>query len=87
VLPEWKYESAQTRLRSGDRLVLFTDGLIEARSATDEEFGEARLIQLMSDNNSLGAGELKRLILNSAAEFNGRGLQDDLTFIVVAALS
>jgi sigma-B regulation protein RsbU (phosphoserine phosphatase) len=87
VLPEWAYESAQTQLRPGDRLLLFTDGLIEARSAADEEFGEARLIQLVSDNRKLGAGELKQMILSAAAEFNGQSLQDDLTFIVVAALS
>ena len=87
VLPEWEYESGQAALRSGDRLFLFTDGLVEARSATDEEFGETRLIQLLSDNRKLGAHEIKGIILNAAAEFNARSLQDDLTFIVVAALS
>jgi sigma-B regulation protein RsbU (phosphoserine phosphatase) len=86
ALPEWRYESGEARLEPGDRLLLFTDGLIEARSITDEEFGEARLLDLLDHNRELGADQLKGIILKAAVEFNPK-LQDDMTFIVVAALS
>src|SRR5262245_12659051 len=87
ALPNWKYESGQATLRSGDRLLLFTDGLVESRSAADEEFGESRLMDLLVNNRELGAEHLKARIVKAAADFNARDLQDDLTFIVVAALS
>jgi sigma-B regulation protein RsbU (phosphoserine phosphatase) len=101
ALPAWKYESGHVRLRSGDRLLLFTDGLIEARSADDEEFGEKRLVDLLSDSRDLGAAQIKGIIQKAAAEFQAGpqaaenyppkggtpSLQDDLTFIVVASLS
>ena len=38
------YEQARVAIGSGDRLVLFTDGITEARNAADEEFGEDRLV-------------------------------------------
>jgi len=87
ALPDWMYESGRARLGAGDRLLLFTDGLIEARSPADEEFGEARLLGLLNDNRELSSGQLKANIVNALAEFNAGALQDDLTFIVVAAPS
>ena len=49
VLPEAEYEQASVVLGAGDRLVLYTDGLTEARDAADEEFGEDRLLGLLGD--------------------------------------
>src|SRR5262245_41897206 len=87
ALPDWIYESGHASLRHGDRLMLFTDGLIEARSPADEEFGEARLLDLLNDNRELSAGQLKANIVNALAAFNAGVLHDDITFIVVATPS
>ncbi len=46
VFPEGAYEQGQTPLHTGDRLVLYTDGITEANDANGEEFGEERLIDL-----------------------------------------
>jgi sigma-B regulation protein RsbU (phosphoserine phosphatase) len=43
VLPAGTYEPGQLTIHSGDRLVLYTDGITEARNDADEEFGEDRL--------------------------------------------
>jgi sigma-B regulation protein RsbU (phosphoserine phosphatase) len=84
ALPDWQYQWDQIRLQPGDRLVLFTDGLVEARSAEDEEFGEARLIELLNHDGEIRAGQIKENLVRAAAEFHPGGLQDDLTFIVVS---
>jgi serine phosphatase RsbU (regulator of sigma subunit) len=41
----WKCEVAETELAPGDTLVLYTDGITEARNLAGEEFGEARLVE------------------------------------------
>jgi sigma-B regulation protein RsbU (phosphoserine phosphatase) len=84
VFPEWDYEQATIPLASGDRLVLFTDGITEAGNARDEEFGEERLAQLTLALRDRGAHELKNRILQTVASFTGGRAQDDATLVVVA---
>ena len=72
------------KLASGDALVLFTDGLPEARNGNGEEFGEERLCQTLHSNQNLNAGEIKECILDEIMGFVGETpLHDDLTFIVM----
>src|SRR6202021_3139153 len=44
IQPEAKYESASVTLAPGDWLIIFTDGLVEAENAHQEEYGETRLL-------------------------------------------
>lgn len=84
VFPEWSYEQATISLASGDRLVLFTDGVTEAANSRDEEFGEQRLAQLTAALRDRNAHELKNRILQAVASFTGGRAQDDATLLVVA---
>ena len=54
----------------GDRVVLFTDGVTEARNLDDDEFGEERLVRLLAENRGSGAKEIQKKILHAAAEFS-----------------
>ena len=84
TLRQWKYHQEQADLRSGDRLVLFTDGITECANAEDAEFGEERLLGLVLQNVQLPADQLKDLILESArAHCNGM-MNDDATLIAAA---
>jgi hypothetical protein len=38
------YESGESLLSVGDRVIIFTDGVVEAQNAKEEEYGEARLL-------------------------------------------
>jgi sigma-B regulation protein RsbU (phosphoserine phosphatase) len=84
VFPEATYEQDQTPLASGDRLVLYTDGVTEARNAADEEFGEERLLAAILENRACSAPALEARLSNTVASFAGDSLHDDATLIVVA---
>lgn len=84
VFADASYEQGQAAVASGDRIVLYTDGVTEARNAQDEEFGEDRLISATIENRSCSAPALEARLSECVASFTGDSLQDDATLIVVA---
>lgn len=75
---------AEIELHPGDFLILFTDGLLEARNQAEEEFGEARFLELADRLNNGSAADIKHTILEEVMDFVGEHpLHDDLTFIVI----
>jgi hypothetical protein len=86
LFPEIECQEAALDLRPGDLLVAFTDGVTEARSPSGEEFGEARLEELLRAAAGLSAGEvLERLAAAMREWIGGAEQHDDLTVVVVAA--
>lgn len=83
---EQTYAEGAIPVASGDRLLLFTDGVSEARSAEGDEFGEERLLKVLAAYRDLGALELRRKLLQDVHEFSERPLHDDATLLVLAAL-
>lgn len=84
VFPEASYVGGSAALRPGDKLVLFTDGITEATSAEGEEFGETRLIDVISAENG-GAESVRLTLMRAVRDFAGESLQDDATLVVVTA--
>ena len=84
VFPEYAYEQAEVELRPGDRLLLFTDGIVEAENRAGDEFGEQRLVDLAIAHRETDATGLRRKIMDTLAEFAGGALQDDATLVVCA---
>jgi phosphoserine phosphatase RsbU/P len=82
--PDAPYEQASVPFGAGDRLLIFTDGVSEARGPGDEEFGEPRLETLVRDSRGQSAAELRRRILSAVHEFRDRPLEDDATMLIVA---
>ncbi len=87
IFPDRKYEDAGLQLESGDRLVLYTDGLTEAMNSDEQEFGERRLIELGSRNIALSASEMLATIRKEVVSFCNGSFQDDFTLVVVAVKS
>jgi sigma-B regulation protein RsbU (phosphoserine phosphatase) len=85
VIPEAEYEQGQISIGPGDRLVLFTDGLTEARGAADEEFGEQRLLDALVEHRGCSAPALQARLADAVLSFTGGRLQDDATLMVLAA--
>ncbi len=84
VFANQTFKSDVTQLQSGDRLVLYTDGVTEACNSDDEEFGEDRLLRVLQENASSPAVEIQKKILQSVANFSRGTWQDDATLLVVA---
>jgi sigma-B regulation protein RsbU (phosphoserine phosphatase) len=85
VFPDGTYEQGRVALQSGDRLVLYTDGITEAQNeALDAEFGEQRLIDLIVANRACSAPALQARLAEAVAAFTGGHFQDDATLIVAA---
>ncbi len=78
------YSSGELELRSGDRLVLFTDGVSEAADSAGDQFGEDRLVELVVGNRTATAGGLEAAIRQTILEHASGALQDDLTLVVAA---
>lgn len=81
----WHYTEAKIDLASGDRLLLFTDGVTELRNASADEFGEDRLIELLIQNRELEAEQLRDRIVQAVMDFSGGEFQDDATLLVLRA--
>ena len=77
------HEQETIELHSGDRLVLFTDGVSEARRG-EEEFGEDRLIELLLTHRARPAKELQQHILAHLRDFTAGEYSDDVTMVVVS---
>jgi sigma-B regulation protein RsbU (phosphoserine phosphatase) len=83
VLPDAAFEAAGTPLRGGDRLVLFTDGLVEARDSEGRELGDERLVDLVVEHRGLQAAALQSLLMERVEAFSAGRLDDDVTLIVL----
>jgi sigma-B regulation protein RsbU (phosphoserine phosphatase) len=87
LLPGAGYRSDSLEMVGGDILLAFSDGLPETTATDDEEFGEARLREIVVGNAGLSAGRLLERILSEVDAFRGDApLRDDLT-VVVAEVS
>jgi sigma-B regulation protein RsbU (phosphoserine phosphatase) len=79
-----KYETGRTVLGLGDVLIIYTDGVTEARDEDGEEFGEARLLALAAEPFEERAAMTLSTIMRKLDEFVGGAPQhDDITCLVV----
>jgi len=83
VFPREPYVDADLCLQSGDCLVLFTDGVTEARNASGKEFGEDRLQELLISGCKLSAADLRDRIMGAVNEYSDGEVYDDATLMVV----
>lgn len=83
-LEDEKYRQGKLQLNTGDTLFLYTDGITEAFSTTDEAFGEERLETLLRANRSTSIRELSHATVKGVQEFCGEAPQsDDITLMTV----
>ncbi len=81
-------EQMEIKLNDGDALMLYTDGVTEARNPKGDEFGEERLAEALMLAKSDDPTEIKKSIIHTIYSFfDGQNAYDDLTFIIIKALS
>jgi phosphoserine phosphatase RsbU/P len=81
MFQEWECSARRICLRPGDLLAVFSDGITEA-TCGDEEFGEARLIEILTARSRVPANEIVSEVLRAVQEFSAGTQSDDLTLLV-----
>lgn len=78
------YVEERLQLADGDTLVIFSDGVSEALSATDDEFGDERLIETVQKAGGGGVQDVVNALLEAVKAFtHGAPQNDDITVLVV----
>ena len=71
-------------LSSGDRVLLYTDGIVEAPNNNDEPFGLQRLVQTLQATSSDQLEYVRASVLDALLEHTADSLMhDDVTFMVL----
>ena len=84
IQPDLTYQAARITLAPGDWLVIFTDGLVEAENAKQEEYGEARLFAAIESGRLLEPSEmLKRLMAELDLYVGTTPQHDDVTCMLL----
>jgi serine phosphatase RsbU (regulator of sigma subunit) len=80
IEPGERYEAEHVELEPGSTVVLYTDGVLEARR-DGELYGEERLDRLLAAQHDLPAQELAAAILDDCRRFSGGDLSDDCAIV------
>jgi serine phosphatase RsbU (regulator of sigma subunit) len=86
-VPDAKYVDTKIDIEPGDRIVLYTDGIVEATNADGEFFEKQRLVGLLESGSDLDVEAfadhlLFRLATWTGRELEGEAFEDDLTFVI-----
>lgn len=82
-VPESTFSENSQPLRAGDRIVFFTDGLIECENPNGEELGEKRLRQLIGQTAELSPAAMRDAMMAQAAQFYAdKPRKDDITLLI-----
>jgi sigma-B regulation protein RsbU (phosphoserine phosphatase) len=81
LFPDAAYTTATRSLQPGDRLLLYTDGIIEAADSKEQQFGHHRLCELLKESAGKTHDETADLIIDSVQRW-AASQDDDLTVLV-----
>jgi sigma-B regulation protein RsbU (phosphoserine phosphatase) len=84
LLAEGQYEQGEQRILATDLLVAFSDGIVEAPNSINEEFGEARLIEVVRSSWNTSPENIRDEVLSAVRSFiKDTPVADDQTLVVV----
>jgi len=84
VLDESQYGQESFECSDGDKLFLFTDGVVEAMDNDGIQFGTDRLLDVLRQTRGLGVSEIRQSVLDAILAHTGGILEhDDVTFMVI----
>jgi sigma-B regulation protein RsbU (phosphoserine phosphatase) len=80
--PQGSYTSREIEMRPGDLMVMYTDGLIEAR-AGEQLFGDDRVAQIVRRDPGQEADVLCKSLLEAARDFSASPIGDDVAILAI----
>ncbi len=86
LLPEVAYQVGEVTLEPGDVVAMVTDGVTEAMSPDEDEFGDERVCEALRTLSARGAPGVREGLVAAVSEWaGGRGSSDDLTALILEA--
>ncbi|MFC1590822.1 PP2C family protein-serine/threonine phosphatase, partial [Candidatus Omnitrophota bacterium] len=82
-LEDEKVYQNEIPFKKGDRILLFTDGVIEAKNSGGDEYGDERLEAFFIENEDLQVGPFNQKLLNELNRFTGNDLKDDVFILSI----
>ncbi|MCF7916651.1 MAG: CHASE2 domain-containing protein [Candidatus Omnitrophica bacterium] len=83
VIASTEYELYQERMHQGDKIIIYTDGITEARNKKGEEFEVEGLKNFLAKYGSLNVSEIKEKLIEELNRFSKKMPQaDDITFVI-----
>ena len=86
-IEEAQYETIRLDFESGDRFILYTDGIVEASNQAGDLFGWEQFKAFISSNGQLSGNDFADKLIKAVSDWSGKGakdnLDDDLTLIVI----
>jgi phosphoserine phosphatase RsbU/P len=87
MMPHVKYETESVQLMPGDLILMYTDGVTEAKNPSDQEFEEWRLEKILASSLSLSVQDLLLKIGDEIKKFAaGANQADDITMLALRLL-
>ncbi|MCL5745727.1 MAG: SpoIIE family protein phosphatase [Acidobacteria bacterium] len=84
LLPEAAYEENNISLSKGDRLYLFTDGILEAESPSEEAFGVDRMLEILTRSHALRLEETVSSLMQRIDEWTAPAAPaDDASLLAI----
>ncbi len=84
ILPMALFELGETELKSGEALVIYSDGVSEANNLKEEEFGLERLIEVVRKNLRASAAGLRDKVESELSAFTQTApANDDITLVIL----
>ena len=83
LMPDSLYGEGRRELGLGDLVAFYTDGVVETPNANGEEFGNARLVELLNGHKDVPLSELLTRVIDAVAGWSGGGPpHDDVTLVL-----
>jgi sigma-B regulation protein RsbU (phosphoserine phosphatase) len=83
VFKDSTFEEKEVFLEKGDRILFYTDGIIEAKNSNHEEFGEMRLRKMYREGGSSDISQLIENIKNAVLCFTQENIEDDIAMAII----
>ncbi len=83
IFPDQQYRQHETQLDVADQLVLYTDGVTEARDQADQQFQLDQLTRLIGANSAADPEQMCRLVVDTIEDYRAHPQQDDVTMLVL----
>jgi serine phosphatase RsbU (regulator of sigma subunit) len=81
------YSAVQVSLEGSDKIILYTDGIVEATNSSEEEFGMGRLKEVVEEHHALPADRFADTLLDDVARWSEKisrsGQSDDITLLAI----